>query len=74
LKIKVLDINSSMLKVGEDRARRLGYDEGNYKPWRPNIRTGIQFIEGNAEKLDLPDNSIDLYTIGKAQRELHLEL
>jgi len=51
LNIKVLDINSSMLKVGADRARKLGYDDA------------IEFIEGNAEKLDIPDNSIDLYTI-----------
>ena len=52
LHIKVLDINTSMLKVGADRARKLGYDHA------------IEFVEGNAESLSLPDNSVDLYTIG----------
>jgi ubiquinone/menaquinone biosynthesis methyltransferase len=51
LQIKVLDINTSMLKVGADRARKLGYDHA------------IEFVEGNAESLSLPDNSVDLYTI-----------
>jgi len=41
-----------MLRVGADRARKLGYDHA------------IEFIEGNAESLvNIPDNSIDLYTI-----------
>ncbi|MBO0905142.1 bifunctional demethylmenaquinone methyltransferase/2-methoxy-6-polyprenyl-1,4-benzoquinol methylase UbiE [Jiella sonneratiae] len=47
----VLDINASMLAVGAERAikRRLG--------------DNLDFVEGNAEDLPLPDNHFDAYTI-----------
>jgi demethylmenaquinone methyltransferase/2-methoxy-6-polyprenyl-1,4-benzoquinol methylase len=57
-KVTVVDINPSMLKVGEERARKLGYfmspEDGD-----PHI----QFVEGNAERLPVPDESMDVYTI-----------
>jgi len=51
LQIKVLDINQEMLDVGRQRAKTLGYDHA------------IEFIHGNAENLEIPNDSIDLYTI-----------
>ncbi|MCQ0989431.1 bifunctional demethylmenaquinone methyltransferase/2-methoxy-6-polyprenyl-1,4-benzoquinol methylase UbiE [Jiella marina] len=47
----VLDINASMLGVGAERAAKRRLD-GN-----------LEFVEGNAESLPLPDNSFDAYTI-----------
>ena len=47
----VLDINGEMLSVGRERARAEGLDYA------------VSFIEGNAEKLPLPDRSFDAYTI-----------
>ena len=50
-KIVVCDINKEMLRVGQDRAKSMGAAD-NYT-----------WLEGNAEQLDLPDDSFDLYTI-----------
>ncbi|MCA0400108.1 MAG: bifunctional demethylmenaquinone methyltransferase/2-methoxy-6-polyprenyl-1,4-benzoquinol methylase UbiE [Proteobacteria bacterium] len=50
-KVDVLDINSSMLDVGMDRAGDRGFQDR------------IRFIEGNAEQLPLPDRTYDSYTI-----------
>ncbi|MCW9032969.1 MAG: bifunctional demethylmenaquinone methyltransferase/2-methoxy-6-polyprenyl-1,4-benzoquinol methylase UbiE [Rhodospirillales bacterium] len=47
----VCDINYEMLHVGRDRS----VDEG--------LLTGISWICGNAEKLPVPDQSVDAYTI-----------
>jgi demethylmenaquinone methyltransferase/2-methoxy-6-polyprenyl-1,4-benzoquinol methylase len=47
----VLDINGSMLSVGQDRAEKRG-SAGN-----------ITFVEANAEELPFPDNTFDAYTI-----------
>lgn len=49
--VDVLDINGSMLDVGMDRAHEKGFAER------------LQFIEGNAENLPLPDRAYDSYTI-----------
>ncbi len=48
--VTILDINPEMLKVGNERAISRGF-------------TGLKFIEGNAEKLELPDEQFDCYTI-----------
>ena len=47
----VLDINASMLAVGEERAAKRGLD------------AHLRFVEGNAEELKLPDAVFDAYTI-----------
>jgi demethylmenaquinone methyltransferase/2-methoxy-6-polyprenyl-1,4-benzoquinol methylase len=46
----VCDINAEMLEVGRQRADKAGL--GN-----------VEFVEGNAEKLNFPDRSFDGYTI-----------
>lgn len=65
----VLDINGSMLSVGQDRA-----DKAGLSPF-------ITFTQGNAEVLPFPDKTFDAYTIAfgirnvpdipKALREAH---
>ncbi len=49
--VTVLDINAAMLEVGRDRAM----DQGRLK--------GLEWINGDAQKLPLPDKSVDAYTI-----------
>lgn len=49
--VDVLDINASMLNVGSDRAQSKGFSDR------------VQFIEGNAEELPLPDRAYDSYSI-----------
>ena len=49
--VTVLDINSSMLEVGRQRASQQSYS------------SQINFVEGNAEKLPFEANSFDAYTI-----------
>ena len=49
--VTVLDINSSMLEVGQDRANKKG------------IADRLTFVEANAEDLPFPDNSFNAYTI-----------
>lgn len=46
----VIDANEQMVRVGRDRAARLGHDH-------------IDFITGTAEALPLADNSVDVLTI-----------
>ena len=49
--VTVCDINAEMLRVGKDRAAKRGYSD----------RT--EFICGDAQKLPVPDKSVDAYTI-----------
>ena len=49
--VTVMDINTDMLRVGEDRAAKR----------REGAR--VRFLEGNAEALPLPDDSFNSYTI-----------
>jgi len=51
VKTTVLDINSSMLDVGRERAEKR------------NLNAYVDFVEGNAEALPFADNSFDAYTI-----------
>lgn len=53
--IVVCDINSSMLRVGKDRAIQKGFG--------PNTRPKLDWIEGDAEKLPFESESFDAYTI-----------
>ncbi|NBU15373.1 MAG: ubiquinone/menaquinone biosynthesis methyltransferase, partial [Alphaproteobacteria bacterium] len=46
----VLDINGDMLEVGRDRTPKA-------------LKDRINFVQGNAEELPLPDKSFDAYTI-----------
>lgn len=62
-KVTVCDINYNMLKAG--RARAL--DNGIFTP--------IDWVTGNAEKLPLPDRSIDVYSIAFGIRNVtHINL
>lgn len=49
--VTVLDINGSMLRVGEERAAKAG------------LLDNLTFIEANAEELPFDDDSFDAYTI-----------
>lgn len=49
--VTVLDINGSMLKVGEQRALKRG------------LIDNVDFVEANAEELPFDDKSFDAYTI-----------
>jgi ubiquinone/menaquinone biosynthesis methyltransferase len=62
--VTVCDINPEMLRVGEKRAReRFGSSllDGT---------KALSFVEGNAQSLDFPDNSFDLYTIAFGLRNV----
>jgi len=50
-KVTVLDINHAMLSVGQDRA----LDQGRL--------SGLEWVNGDAMSLPLPDKSVDAYTI-----------
>ncbi|KAI5638750.1 ubiE/COQ5 methyltransferase family domain-containing protein [Phthorimaea operculella] len=54
--VTVCDINQAMLDVGKSRAHRQGYTQQ---------QTGVElkWLCGNAEQLDLPDDSFTAYTI-----------
>eukprot|EP00944_MAST-04C_sp_MAST-4C-sp1_P014824 g14824.t1 len=52
-KIVVCDINTEMLRVGEDRAIKRGYD----------VVANMNFVEGNAENLPFENDTFDAYTI-----------
>ena len=52
-KIVVCDINTEMLRVGEDRAIKRGYD----------VVSNMNFVEGNAENLPFENDTFDAYTI-----------
>lgn len=53
------DINASMLKVGQDRAERLGY-----------LPSHISWREGDAMNLPFDDESFDAYTIAYGIRNV----
>ena len=67
--VTVLDINGSMLEVGEERGRKRGLSDN------------LDFVEANAEDLPFDDGTFDAYTIAfgirnvpdidKALREAH---
>lgn len=60
--VTVYDINPEMLDVGRDRAIDKGY------------LTGIDFMEGDAEKLPFADGTFDAYTIAFCIRNVtHIE-
>jgi len=62
LDVTVYDINDEMLAVGRDRA----IDQG--------LLSGIQWMQGDAEKLPFKDNSFDAYTIAFCIRNVtHIE-
>lgn len=48
----VCDINESMLRVGKQRAESNGIQDDR-----------LQWVQGNAESLPMPSNSVDTYTI-----------
>ena len=50
------DINPNMLRVGEERARKLGYLAENADP-------KLTVMEINAQQINLPDNSVDCVTM-----------
>jgi ubiquinone/menaquinone biosynthesis methyltransferase len=64
ISVTVCDINLEMLRVGEKRAReRFGsavLDESK----------SLSFVEGNAQSLQFPDNTFDLYTIAFGLRNV----
>ncbi|XP_072043614.1 ubiquinone/menaquinone biosynthesis C-methyltransferase UbiE-like [Amphiura filiformis] len=60
--VTVCDINPSMLKVGEERAKARG------------IHSGLAWMEGNAEELPINTESVDAYTIAFGIRNVtHIE-
>ncbi|KAJ0173374.1 hypothetical protein K1T71_011550 [Dendrolimus kikuchii] len=54
--VTVCDINQAMLDVGKTRAKKLGYTESS-------CGVDIDWLCGDAEKLPIPDESYDAYTI-----------
>ncbi|WP_176083592.1 bifunctional demethylmenaquinone methyltransferase/2-methoxy-6-polyprenyl-1,4-benzoquinol methylase UbiE [Martelella sp. HB161492] len=61
-KATVLDINGSMLGVGEERARKKG------------LADNLTFVEANAEALPFEDKTFDAYTIAFGIRNVpHIE-
>lgn len=55
----VCDVNKEMLSVGRQKARRMGYTNDD-----------VRFLQGNAENLPLPDQSIDAYVISFGMRNV----
>ncbi|MCO6187390.1 bifunctional demethylmenaquinone methyltransferase/2-methoxy-6-polyprenyl-1,4-benzoquinol methylase UbiE [Rhizobium sp. L1K21] len=61
--VTVLDINGSMLGVGEERAAKMGLSDN------------LDFVEANAESLPFEDNSFDAYTIAFGIRNVpHIDV
>ena len=56
--ITVCDINTEMLRVGRDRALNKGWVDD------------FDWVTGDAEKLPVPDNSVDVYTIAFGLRNV----
>ncbi|MEM1377694.1 MAG: bifunctional demethylmenaquinone methyltransferase/2-methoxy-6-polyprenyl-1,4-benzoquinol methylase UbiE [Pseudomonadota bacterium] len=56
--VTVLDINASMLEVGEERALKR------------NLQSNVDFVEGNAEELPQADKTFDAYTIATGIRNV----
>lgn len=62
LEVMICDLTPAMLEVGRNRSFNKGLNQG------------IKWVCGNAERLPLPDASIDLYTIAFGLRNVtHLE-
>jgi demethylmenaquinone methyltransferase/2-methoxy-6-polyprenyl-1,4-benzoquinol methylase len=60
--VTVCDINDEMLNVGRDRAINKG------------IFTGVDWVNGDAEKLPVPENTFDAYTTAFCLRNVtHIE-
>lgn len=57
--ITLCDLNAEMLAVGRERASDKGYADDDF-----------EWITGNAEKLPLPDASVDVYTIAFGLRNV----
>ncbi len=53
--IVVCDINPSMLRVGEERARARGFGGAS--------RPTFSWVQGDAEQLPFDSNAFDIYTI-----------
>ena len=60
-RVIVSDINPAMLREGEKRSQKYGL--GRSVDVRGNPLATLAFVEGNAEHLPFPDNSVDTYTI-----------
>ncbi|MCM2344417.1 MAG: bifunctional demethylmenaquinone methyltransferase/2-methoxy-6-polyprenyl-1,4-benzoquinol methylase UbiE [Alphaproteobacteria bacterium] len=56
--ITICDINPEMLRVGRDRAANKGWLDD------------FEWVTGDAEKLPVPDNSVDVYTIAFGLRNV----
>lgn len=64
ISVTVADINPEMLRVGEARARE------RYGSSLLDESKGLKFMEANAQSLDFPDNTFDLYTIAFGLRNV----
>lgn len=62
--VTVCDINHEMLRVGEARARQ------RYGNALLDDSQGLRFIHGDAQALEFPDNTFDLYTIAFGLRNV----
>ncbi|XP_077377944.1 2-methoxy-6-polyprenyl-1,4-benzoquinol methylase, mitochondrial [Festucalex cinctus] len=62
-RVVVCDINKEMLKVGKQKAQRVGLDDG------------VSWVVGDAEELPFDDNQFDIYTIAFGLRNVtHVDL
>ncbi|XP_077416835.1 2-methoxy-6-polyprenyl-1,4-benzoquinol methylase, mitochondrial [Vanacampus margaritifer] len=62
-RVVVCDINKEMLKVGQQKAQRVG------------LADGVSWVVGDAEELPFDDNQFDIYTIAFGLRNVtHVEL
>jgi ubiquinone/menaquinone biosynthesis methyltransferase len=64
ISVTVCDINPEMLRVGKKRA------EERFGSALLDVTKALSFVEGNAQSLDFPDNSFDLYTIAFGLRNV----
>lgn len=64
ISVTVCDINPEMLRVGEQRARN------RFGSALLDKTKALSFVEGNAQSLQFPDNSFDLYTIAFGLRNV----
>ena len=64
VRITACDINHEMLRVGEARAR------SKFGGSLLDQSQALRFVHGNAESLEFPDNTFDLYTIAFGLRNV----